>query len=268
MKDILLKHINNDISYNKSFTRYMYKTHPDLWKQVLNKTTFLPDTAKPRQRVWHIVNEIWKRPTCPITNEITKWGDHSYATYSSRSAKATHLNLTGKLKNRGKDVDAKRRKTYNKRYAAGEIIKVEDRNIDYVKGVETTKQTCMAKYGVTNGSKTLEARKKISDSHIKNGATPLHLRSSRRIYYDAVWLVTEQSWKDSFDKINPERINRSENALDHIYSIQQGFRDNIDPNIIGHWTNLRIITLSENSIKGMRCDKSKIRLLEDYNLYN
>jgi hypothetical protein len=67
-----------------------------------------------------------------------------------------------------------------------------------------------------------------------------------------------------FDKINPQRLDRSSNALDHIYSIQQGFKDSIPPYIIGHWTNLRIISLVENSIKGMRCDKTPAELFEDF----
>jgi hypothetical protein len=131
---------------------------------------------------------------------------------------------------------------------------------------EKSKQTCIGRYGVKNGSQTKESREKISDSRIRNGATPKHLRSLRRIYYDAVWKITEESWRDHFDAINPERQNRTYNALDHIYSIQQGFRDSIPPYIIGHWTNLRVISLSENGIKGMRCDKTKEELFEDFEL--
>jgi hypothetical protein len=129
---------------------------------------------------------------------------------------------------------------------------------------EKAKQTCIERYGVTNGSKTLDARKKVSDRRIINGATPKHLRSLRRLYYNAVWQATEESWKTHFDKINPCRLDRSKNALDHIYSIQQGFRDKIPPYIIGHWSNLLVISLSENSQKGMRCDKTKEQLFEDF----
>ena len=44
----------------------------------------------------------------------------------------------------------------------------------------------------------------------------------------------------------------------------QGFRDGIPPYILGHWTNLRIITLVENSKKGMKCDKTKEELFNDF----
>ena len=51
MKNILLEIINNDNSYNKSATRYLYKSHPDLWQKILEQTNFLPYNAKPKQRI-------------------------------------------------------------------------------------------------------------------------------------------------------------------------------------------------------------------------
>ena len=38
--------------------------------------------------------------------------------------------------------------------------------------------------------------------------------------------------------------------LDHIVSIFKGFNESIDPKIIGHWKNLRIIKSSKNRSKG------------------
>jgi len=40
------------------------------------------------------------------------------------------------------------------------------------------------------------------------------------------------------------------NDLDHIVSIFKGFNESIDPKIIGHWKNLRIIKSSKNRSKG------------------
>ena len=106
-------------------------------------------------------------------------------------------------------------------------------------------------------------KEKIYQKAVSRGCTRREERSDRRIYYDAVWKFTEESWRNHFDDINPTRLNRSHNSLDHIYSIQQGFRDCIPPYIIGHYTNLRVISLSENGIKGMRCDKTREELFED-----
>ena len=45
MKDILLQIINDDATYNKSATRYLYRSHPNLWEQILEATKFLPTNA-------------------------------------------------------------------------------------------------------------------------------------------------------------------------------------------------------------------------------
>ena len=53
-------------------------------------------------------------------------------------------------------------------------------------------------------------------------------------------------------------------SLDHIYSKKQGFIDNVDPEIIGHWSNLRIILESENNSKQAKCDITLEQLLYNY----
>jgi len=265
MKNILSNIIDNDTSYNKSATRYLYKTHPDLWLQILEKTSFLPDTALAKQRVWHILNDIWEIPTCPVTGQQVKWWENRYLKTSNRSAKTQWQHKRGVFANLySEEINQKRAASNRKTFAAG--LRKKPILTDDVKRLRAEKieKTNLERYGVPNGSQSRIARQKVSNARIRNGATPRHLRSLRRLYYDAVWQFTEQSWKHHFDQINPTRIDRSQNALDHIYSIQQGFRDNIPPYILGHWTNLRIITLSENSLKGMRCDKTQDSLFEDF----
>jgi hypothetical protein len=125
-------------------------------------------------------------------------------------------------------------------------------------------QTNLERYGNIHPTKTLKLRKYISQKQIENGATPKHNRPLRDIYQQEVKRITKNNWIEHFDKINPNRLNRSQYNLDHIYSIQQGFNNNIPPYIIGHWTNLRLLSPSENFSKGMRCDKTKDQLFEDY----
>jgi hypothetical protein len=274
MKSIILDIINNDKSYNKSATKMLRKTHPELWQEILEKTSFLPNTAKPKQRIWHILNDVFAIPLCPITNESVKWHENRYLTYknfeASRKGVAIILKEVTKGEGHWRSKDSEKSKEANENFAkslkSGKHKPWEDRNRDQKSYAQKGRQTCLDRYGVENGSQTKEARNKVSEARIRNGATPKHLRTERTLYYEAVWRHTEENWKKHFDKINPLRLNRSENALDHIYSIQRGFREGIPPYIIGHWTNLRIITLSENSIKGMRCDKTWEALFEDFNL--
>lgn len=264
MKNILLEIINNDKTYNKSATRYLLKTHPEIWKEILEITSFLPDTAKPKQRIWHILNDIFEIPKCPITGNNVKWYENRYLETFNRSAKATLLNKTGRTKNQTNAAKKKRIESNQKIIDSGlrkpPFLTEETKKIRE----EKKKQTLLKKYGVDNPSKHPDIRKKLSDANIAAGATPRHLRSLRQLYYDRVKYFTKLSWKEHFDKINPSRLNRSEVDLDHIYSIQQGFRDSIPPYIIGHWTNLRMLDKKENYSKGMRCDKTKDQLFDEF----
>lgn len=52
--------------------------------------------------------------------------------------------------------------------------------------------------------------------------------------------------------------------LDHIFSIAEGFRNNIDPEIIGNIINLKMIPWRENLIKNNNCSISKKELLVNY----
>jgi len=263
MKDILLEIINNDNSYNKSATRYLYKSHPDLWKQIVKKTSFLPDDAMPKQRAWHIINDIWEIPKCPIEGIHLKWNEKNYLTTSSKSARIKRQHLRGDFKNSFTDeINEKRRQGNLKAVKQGRKYRSKDTYTEEQK--EKQRQTFLKKYGVDNPSKNPSIKKKLSELQIKNGATPKHLRSFRQLYYDKVVYFTKVSWREHFDKINPSRVNRSEMDLDHVYSIQQGFRDNIPPYIIGHWTNLRMLEKKKNYSKGMRCDKTVEQLFDDF----
>lgn len=265
MKSILLDIINNDKSYNKSALKMLKRTHPDLWHEVLENTSFLSeqDKPKPKQRVWHILNDIWQIPVCPESGLQCKWNENKYLTFANHSYKASYQNKLGLYNNHNLETNKKRSETVKTNYRAGKHIKVEDRNI--TPNPEKAKQTNLLKYGFDNPAKSTEIRKKISQGQIDSGfATPRELRSLRRLYQDIVIYYTKQSWLNDFDKINPERLNRSKYDLDHIYSIHQGFRDNIPAHIIGHWTNLRLISKSMNSAKGGKCHKTQDQLFEDF----
>lgn len=260
MKHIVLALINNDKSCNKSATRYLYKTHPDLWYSILKITSFLPDTAKPKQRVWHIINQVYERPKCPITGEYLSWYENRYFIASSASARTTLLNRSGKLNNHTPAANEKRRISNIKVIQNGR----KPRSQASEREKQNRKSTVLKKYGVSNPSKHSSIRKKISDSAVKNGATPVPLRKLRDIYYARVKQVTKENWIQNFDIINPHHLNRGDWHLDHVFSQQEGFRNNIPPYIIGHWTNLRLITPTENILKGMKCSKSKDQLFEDF----
>lgn len=94
--------------------------------------------------------------------------------------------------------------------------------------------------------------------------------TSFEYYVYVVRKFSEISWKSKHLKIDKLGRERSRDMhLDHVYSIYEGFNNNIPPYIIGHWTNLQILNGSANSSKGTKCGQTKEELLENfYNDYN
>jgi hypothetical protein len=266
MKNTLITILQADESYNKSATRWLNKTHPVLWNSILTATSFLPDTAKPKQRVWHILNEVYTIPLCPITGFEVKWFENRYLETANRSAKTTLMNKTGRLKNQTEEAKLKRTSTIREGFKSGKYQPATFTPDQIKSRYNKIKQTCLEKYGVESTLLIPEVRNKQYQTKVSKGQIiPVELRSSRDLYYAAVIKLTKQTWIMHFDKINPNRLTRSSNEynLDHIYSIQEGFRNSIPPYIIAHWTNLRMLTSTKNSSKGRRCDKTLIELYED-----
>lgn len=132
---------------------------------------------------------------------------------------------------------------------------------------EARANTCLERYGAKSVFSLPEFQNKIKETRIANGSMiDPQLRTEKEKYWLEVMKITERNWNEHQDKINPNNLDRKyeENHLDHIYSIFQGFKDNIPPEIIGHWTNLQLLPASENMNKNWRCDKSKEQLFEDY----
>lgn len=264
MKNILEKLIETDTTYNKSVTRYLHKSHPELWQEILILTDFLPESAKPKQRIWHIINDIWEIPKCPITGEPVSWHENRYLKTKDYSSKAIYQHRRGDFKdNYTTEINEKRRQGIIKNFQEGRRKKPQLSSAQIQLRTQKCKETFIKNYGVDNPSKHSDIKRKLSESRIKNGATPKELRSDRRRYQEEVKKVTEYNWRKYYHSINPDNLNRSELALDHIFSIQEGFNQNIPPCWIGHWTNLRLITFEQNSKKGAGCDKTIDQLIDD-----
>ena len=56
--------------------------------------------------------------------------------------------------------------------------------------------------------------------------------------------------------------------LDHIYSIKEGFLNNVNPEVIASLVNLRFIPFEENISKKEKCDMDLETLLKVYNQYS
>lgn len=132
---------------------------------------------------------------------------------------------------------------------------------------EKQKATVQKRYGVDNVSKSDVIVAKIKQSHQKTGRwCSDESLSELEKYRLAVQKITKKSYHDYFYQINPDNLPRSryQYHLDHIFSVEEGFKNNIPPEVIGHHTNLRMLWHLDNSKKNTKCHKTISQLYEDY----
>lgn len=133
---------------------------------------------------------------------------------------------------------------------------------------QTLKENNLVKYGYENPASSPDIIEKITATKEKNGSIISRSKISEKTkYYRDVMNVSKQSYRINLHKINPENLPRRKDKfhLDHIFSISEGFKNGIPPEIIGHWTNLRMVWFSKNTRKNYRSDKTIQQLYEDFN---
>lgn len=245
MKTLLIEYIAT--CDKRTGIRYLNKRNPELWQWVLDQTKFLPTDAKPKQRVWHIVNDTYKIPVCPVDSIPVKWHENRYLEYSSLSAKA-----------RCPRVTEKRIATYKAKTGFSHWHSNEN-----TEGLASLHRTYIDRYGATRVQEFID---KTNTTKAELGIIrPVEERDAREIYNEQVKEYTKESWYYHYSKINPDGITRGRKYhLDHIYSRKAGFDDNVPAEVIGHWTNLRMMPGKKNNGKGPRCDKTLEQLFEDY----
>lgn len=116
-----------------------------------------------------------------------------------------------------------------------------------------------------------EFKSRVQERHDKyrrtiNSLSNQSLLEEFQTYANEVWKFTKLNLMLHSDKVTDidKRGRKHDMSLDHVYSIKQGFIDDVDPEIIGHWTNLAVVDNSYNCAKQARCDKDLNQLLEDY----
>jgi hypothetical protein len=87
------------------------------------------------------------------------------------------------------------------------------------------------------------------------------LKSEYEIYKRAVWRFSNRTYKHLLSDQKRDRHNH----LDHILSIVDGFKNKIQPEIMGSIHNLRIIPGQANRHKGYRSEITVEQLLRNYN---
>jgi len=96
-------------------------------------------------------------------------------------------------------------------------------------------------------------------------AVPKEQKNDWMLYREQVLNYTNKSWKHYQHIINPLNLKRGNDyELDHKFSITEGFRQKIDPAIIGHFSNLELLPKSVNRSKRTRCSITIEELIKEY----
>lgn len=132
--------------------------------------------------------------------------------------------------------------------------------------LETVKQkmraTCIERYGHDNALKVPEITARVRATHESRGQwVSLDEMSAYEAYAHEVRLHTR---RQPLSKRHRRHMKRDGLSIDHIYSIHDGFMNDVPPEIVGHESNLRLMSLSENARKQGRSDKTLEQLLKDY----
>lgn len=135
------------------------------------------------------------------------------------------------------------------------------------------KQLHLKNLGVENPSSSILIKKKKRKIFENKGIwTPLELLSEYQIYCHNVWEITHEHIRKygnekikTYKKDNKNKKCKDRKTIDHKYSISQGFKNTISPEIIGSIVNLQILSHSKNASKNYKCSISLQKLVNDYN---
>lgn len=86
------------------------------------------------------------------------------------------------------------------------------------------------------------------------------------MYKKKVYSLSESNYKKYIDIVNPNRVERGrrEYHLDHIYSVLDGFKNNIPVHIISNPYNMQMLPFDENLRKDCLSDINKDELFRKY----
>jgi Zn finger protein HypA/HybF involved in hydrogenase expression len=105
-------------------------------------------------------------------------------------------------------------------------------------------------YGCAKCSAKLQLSTRIANGTIRN---PKDISEYEK-YRKMVWKISNQQFIEHYYKINPTNIKRGPKYhLDHKFSIQKGWQDNISAEIIGGWKNLQLLPAKQNQKKSNKC---------------
>lgn len=243
----LLESIGANDVYHGYRLKWLKLNYPNLLNQIIYKTKFL-GTASSTERLYCYTNNIVERPLCKMCNKHVTFNrvKQLYHTYCGRNCSILDMKTL--------------------------IGVVNSSQLESVR--EKKKIKSLEKYGVDNVSKAVSVQEKISKKRkdywdrvyqSKNFTTDglSRLEYARRCHQYA-----DTQYQRYKHVIDPESKRSKDWHVDHIYSVTDGFLNDIPINVISDITNLRLIPAVENYKKFKSSHKTLQELYEDYEKFN
>jgi hypothetical protein len=139
---------------------------------------------------------------------------------------------------------------------------------DYVKDVR--KEKSIEKYGVDNVSKAPCIKKDLSEKRSDYWNKIYENKDftidgmDRATYGRRCHQYAETQYSRHIDDIDPERKRSRDWHVDHIFSVTDGFLNDVPINVVSDISNLRLITDKENYKKHKKSEKTLVQLYEDF----
>ena len=292
MKEDLFNYFITDNKSGKKCTeRWLSKNNFELWNEIINWCDINNiANLEFKRKVYHYVSNCIEIPVCLNCQKEVKYKRFidGYQKYCSSFCQNNCKIAKGKWLESWKNGNSNnehiinRNKTILEKYGNFEEYK------SYLQ--KSVKKTCLEKYGVEYVTQTnfyKEKRKEVllekygddkfnnpdktRTTRIKNG-TQINdeVIEGFSDYKTVVMNRTITIYRNNKIIINPKNLKRSkkEYHIDHLFSIKQGFLQNIPIEIITHPCNLQMIYYKDNLKKQDECWITKDELLNNIISYD
>jgi hypothetical protein len=254
------------------------KIYPYLVESINSSVKF--NSGSFPEKVYFYLHDLKSRPLCKHCNYNTV----SFDTFS----KGYHSFCSIKCSSNSDEKKAKIMETCIDKYGVKNISMITREKAlstmveKYGGHISTTEQykekyknTCLEKYGEEHYSKVDQNNKFKLDNPMQNTLIinkTLKTKKERGIIYKwsedelkdiqsyrrSVSYYTEKTYEVYKHIINPNGLERGihTNHIDHIFPVIEGWKNKIDPKLISHYKNLRIVDSYNNLSKGERTDFS------------
>jgi hypothetical protein len=106
-------------------------------------------------------------------------------------------------------------------------------------------------------------KKIVKENNTKHKSNKLELKKIKQNYYKSVWNITNSN---SNKLPNIENRGFKSFHIDHIVPISYGYKNNINPQLIGSIDNLVLIGFKENTKKGTKLNEKAKELLKNWGI--